>query len=157
MPIVRYFLFVGTALLALLFLVDASFPKLPATDNANTSVNVASDLSVIRIHSVQKWPARVEFDTSLPTVTPAPVALAETNVPAGGGTSARIRDTFAQLQTTQMPAPDLQTPEPKKPEPKLLPKRRTVASRTASKSRAGPPVILVAQQPHFGLFPSTIW
>jgi hypothetical protein len=156
MPIVRYFVFVGTALLALLFVIDASFPKLPAADHVNTAANVASDLSVIRIHSIQKWPERVEFDTSLPTVTPASSKIAEVNIPAAAGsTTARIRDTFAQLQTTQVPTPDRQTTELKKPEPKLAPKRRAVASRT--KDRTGPPVILVAQQPHFGLFPNTIW
>jgi hypothetical protein len=154
MPVLRYFLFVGTALLALLFAVDAYLPKLPAANNVNTAANVASDLAVIRIHSVQKWPERVEFDTSLPTVTPALSKTAEVNVPAAADSTARIRirDTFAQLQITQ-----LQTPEPKKPEPKLLPKRRSVASKTASKSRTGQPVILVAQQPRLGFFPNTIW
>jgi hypothetical protein len=156
MPVFRYFLFVGTALLVLLFAVDAYLPKLPAADNVSTAANVASDLSVIRIHSVQKWPARVEFDTSLPTVTPAAPVLAANNAPADATTPARMRDAFAQLQTNQVQT-SVQTPEPKKPEPKLLPKRRTVASKTVSKSRAGPPVILVAQQPHFGLFPNTIW
>ena len=157
MPVLRYFLFVGTALLALLFAVDAYLPKLPAANNVDTAANVASDLAVIRIHSAQKWPERVEFDTSLPTVTPAlskTAEVAEVNVPAAAGSNARIRirDTFAQL-----PAPDLQTTEPKKPEPKLLPKRKTVASKTASRSRTGQPVILVAQQPRLGFFPNTIW
>lgn len=157
MPVLRYFIVVGTALLVLLFAVDAYLPKLPAADRVNTAANVASDLSVIRIHSIQKWPERVEFDTSLPTITPAAAVLAANNVPADGNAPARIRDAFAKLQTTQVPAPDLQTTELKKPEPKLVPKRRAVASRTASKNRVGPPVILVAQQPHFGLFPNTIW
>jgi hypothetical protein len=154
MPVLRYFLFVGTALLALLFAVDAYLPKLPAANNVDTAANVASDLAVIRIHSAQKWPERVEFDTSLPTVTPALSKTAEVNVPAAVGSNARIRirDTFAQL-----PTPELQTNEFKKPEPKLLPKRRTVASKTASKSRTGQPVFLVAQQPRFGFFPNTIW
>ena len=154
MPVLRYFLFVGTALLALLFAVDAYLPKSPAANNVNTAANVASDLAVIRIHSIQKWPERVDFDTSLPTVTPALSKTAEVNVPAAAGSTARIRirDTFAQLQITQ-----LQTPEPKKPEPKLLPKRKTVASKTASTSRTGQPVILVAQQPRLGFFPNTIW
>ena len=159
MPVLRYFIVVGTALLVLLFAVDAYLPKLPAADNVNTAANVASDLSVIRIHSVQKWPARVEFDTSLPTVTPALSNIAELKVPAAAGSTApaRMRDAFAQLQTNQVQTPELQTSEPKKPAPRLLPKRRTVASRTASKGHAGPPVILMAQQPHFGLFPNTIW
>lgn len=164
MPVLRYFIVVGTALLVLLFAVDAYLPKLPAADNVNTAANVASDLSVIRIHSVQKWPARVEFDTSLPTVTPALSNIAEVKVPAASGSTApaRIRDTFAQLQTSQLPTSEPQTAELKKPAPKLLPKRKTVASkpvtaRTMAKNQIGPPMMLVAQQPHFGLFPNTIW
>lgn len=163
MPLLRYFLFVGTALLALLFVVDAYLPKSPVVDgaaNANTAAvnmaaNAATGLSVIRIHSDRKWPERVEFDTSLPAVTAAPVRTAQANAPATGADAAapvRMRDAFAQLQT-----PQLQTPEPKKPEPKLLPKRRIVANRAVAKSHVGPPTILVAQQPRLGFFGNTIW
>lgn len=172
MPVLRYFIVVGTALLVLLFAVDAYLPKLPAADHVNTAANVASDLSVIRIHSIQKWPERVEFDTSLPTITPAAAVLAANNVPADGNAPARIRDAFAKLQTTQVQTsqvqtsqvqtPELQTAEPKKPELKLPPKRRVVASktvttRTMAKNQIGPPMMLVAQQPRLGLFPNTIW
>jgi hypothetical protein len=167
MPVLRYFIVVGTALLVLLFAVDAFLPKLPAADNVNTAANVASDLSVIRIHSLQKWPERVEFDTSLPTITPAAAVLAANNVPADGNAPARIREAFAKLQTaqvlaTQVHTPELQTAEPKKPELKLPPKRRVVASktvttRTIAKNQVGPPMMLVAQQPRLGLFPNTIW
>lgn len=161
MPVLRYFIVVGTALLVLLFAADAYLPKLPAADNVNTSANVA-DLSVIRIHSIQKWPERVEFDTSLPTITPAAAVLAANNVPADGNAPARIRDAFAKLQITQVQTPELQTAEPKKPELKLPPKRRVVASktlttRTIAKNQIGPPMMLVAQQPRLGLFPNTIW
>ena len=158
MPLLRYFLFVGAALLALLFVVDAYLPKLPVADRANatnTAANTATGVSVIRIHSDRKWPERVEFDTSLPAVTAAPVRTAEANAPATAADTAapvRMRDAFAQLQT-----PQLQTPEPKKPEPKLLPKRRIVASRAVAKSHVGPPTILVAQQPRLGFFGNTIW
>ena len=160
MPVLRYFVVVGTALLVLLFAVDAYLPKLPA-DNVDTAANVASDLSVIRIHSVQKWPERVEFDTSLPTITPAAAVLAANNVPADGNAPARMRDAFAQLQTNQVQT-SVQTAEPKKPELKLPPKRRVVASRTITtraiaRNQIGPPMMLVAQQPRLGLFPNTIW
>jgi hypothetical protein len=162
MPVLRYFIVVGTALLVLLFAVDAYLPKLPAADHVNTAANVASDLSVIRIHSIQKWPERVEFDTSLPTITPAAAVLAANNVPANGSAPARIRDAFAKLQVTQVQTSELQTAEPKKPELKLPPKRRVVASktvttRTMAKNQIGPPIMLVAQQPRLGLFPNTIW
>jgi hypothetical protein len=161
MPVLRYFIVVGTALLVLLFAVDGFLPKLPATDNVNTAANVASDLSVIRIHSIQKWPARVEFDTSLPTITPAAAVLAANNVLADGTAPARMRDAFAQLHTSQVQT-SAQTPESKKPELKLPPKRRVVANktvtgRTMAKNQIGPPTMLVAQQPRLGLFPNTIW
>jgi hypothetical protein len=159
MPLLRYFLFVGTALLALLFVVDAYLPKLPAVDGTTTTnmaANTAPGLSVIRIHSDRKWPERVEFDTSLPTVAATPVRTAVATAPATVADAAapvRIRDAFAQLQTS---AP-LQTSEPKKPDQKLLPKRKVAASRTVAKSHVGPPTILVAQQPRLGLFANTIW
>ncbi len=166
MPVVRYFLFVGTALLALLFIVDACLPQLPveSANTANTASN-ATDLSVIRIHSDRKWPERVEFDTRLPAAMPAPVRTAEASVPAtaaDGTAPMRMRDAFAQLQTAQP-----QTSEPKKLEPKLAPKRRpvvsktvvdrAVASRSVSKSHPSLPVILIAQQPRPGFFANTIW
>lgn len=162
MPVLRYFIVVGTALLVLLFAVDAYLPKLPAADNVSTAANATSDLSVIRIHSLQKWPERVEFDTSLPTITPAVPLLAANNVPADGAAPARMRDAFAQLQTTQIQTPELQAPEPKKPELKLPPKRRIIASKTVTtrriaRNQIGPPMMLVAQQPRLGLFPNTIW
>ena len=166
MPLVRYFLFVGSALLALLFIVDACLPQSPIVESANTAANAntATDLSVIRIHSDRKWPARVEFDTSLPTPIAAPVRTAEASVPAAADVNAptRMRDAFAQLQTGQLQTVQLQTSEPKKLEPRLPAKRkpvvnRTVASRSVSNSRAGPSVILIAQQPRLGFFPNTIW
>src|ERR1700674_5050455 len=60
MPLARYFLFVGGALLALLFVVDAGLPKFPVPDRAD------SDSPVIRIHTDRKWPESVVFNTSLP-------------------------------------------------------------------------------------------
>jgi len=65
MPVVRYFLFVGVALLALLFGIDVYLPKLPSAEIPGAT----TDLSVIRIRSDHKWPERVVFDTSLPTIT----------------------------------------------------------------------------------------
>jgi hypothetical protein len=147
MPVVRYFLFVGGALLALLFIADACFPKLPAVEAENASSvagGALSDLSVIRIHSDRKWPERVVFDTSQPILTPAPVRMAEAAAPpatvADVAAPARQGDAFAQLQT------------PKKPEPKLIHKRRTVA-----KNHRGAPTMLVAQQPRFGFFNNAFW
>ena len=121
MPLARYFFFVGGVLLALLFVSDAYLPKLPVADRT------ATDLPVIRIHSDRKWPARVVFDTSIPTIIPAQPAKTEASVPAPVTVAdvpakARMRDAFAQLQPSE--PKQLQQSDLKKTEPKLQPKRK---------------------------------
>jgi hypothetical protein len=72
MPLGRYFGFAGSVLLALLFLADWYIPKLSAEpDRADL------DRSIIRIHTMHRWPDAIVFDTSLPTITPPPVIAAE--------------------------------------------------------------------------------
>jgi hypothetical protein len=133
MPLVRYFFFVGGALLALLFVFDAYAPPLPVADRTE----VAADFPVIRINSARKWPEPVVFDTNMPVIIPAQLATAGVDVPAPTtiaalSAGARVRDAFAQFT----PA------DPKKPEPKPLPKRKIAKSR--------PTTVLAAQQPRFG-------
>jgi len=79
MPIGRYFLSVGTALLAVLFLAGACFPD-PQPDVLGRSGR-SVDKSTIRITSTQKWPERVDFDTRLPTA----VTTGPSNAPAAVG------------------------------------------------------------------------
>jgi hypothetical protein len=141
MPIVRYFAFVGGALLALLFAVGEFMPQLPAPERAEAGV----EKSIIRIRSERKWPERVVFDTNQPTIVPAqaaaaPVVPAEAPV-ANNPTRARELQAFAQVKPS----------EPKKPEPKPQHKHRT------AKSRAAPPMVMVAQQPRFGFFDNSTW
>jgi hypothetical protein len=148
MPLARYFFSVGGVLLALLFISDAYLPKLPVADRAN------SDLPVVRIHSDRKWPERVVYDTSLPTIIPAQIANTDASVPAPAtvadvSAKAQVREAFAQLQPSD--ANQLQPSDPKKPEPKLQRKRKI------AKRRAAPPMVLVEQQPQFGLFGNRIW
>jgi hypothetical protein len=143
MPVARYFLFVGGALLALLFVLDAVLPKVPVA----ASTEASADRSTIRIHSDRKWPERVVFDTSLPTIIPATTAKAEAAAigPAPAQVSevsakVRVRDAFAQLPF-----------DPKTSEPKPQPKRKI------AKKHVTPPVMLVAQQPRFGFFDNNTW
>lgn len=68
MPLLRYFLGVGTALSALMFIADAYLPKPAASETAY------ADLPAIRIHSERKWPDRVVFNTRAPTVGPRQAA-----------------------------------------------------------------------------------
>ena len=140
MPLARYFLYVGGALLALLLISNPYLPKLPAADWGN------SRPAVIHIHSDQKWPERIVYDTSLPTVVPAQIANIEAKVAAPEIVASTAgREAFAQLQ------PSNQLSDVKKIEPKLQ-RHHKIAKR-----RAAPPVRLAARQMQFGWFGNRIW
>ena len=144
MPVLRYFLFVGGALLALLFAVDAFAPKAPVVVAA-AEASATTENPTLRIRSDRKWPDRIVFDTSLPTIVPpAQTAATEVSPPptvAGEFTAkARVRESFAQFR----PANE------SKPEAKPQPKRKIAKHRAPP---AAPQVALVAQQPQrFGFF-----
>jgi hypothetical protein len=70
MPLMRYFGFVGSALLLLLFALDWYLPQ-PVVE----PVRAVAEKPVIRISSIEKLPERVVIDTSLPTIVPPPTAL----------------------------------------------------------------------------------
>jgi hypothetical protein len=150
MPLARYFFFVGAALLALLFVADASLPKLPVTD----LTNAAADLSIIRIQSNQKWPERVVFDTSLPAISPAQTAAV---VPVQAPTrvadvSAKVREAFAQVQPSD--SAQLQPAAAKTPAPAVP----VTQKRKIAKKHPAPPMVLVAQQQRpFGFFGNNTW
>jgi hypothetical protein len=147
MPLARYFLFVGGVLLALLFISDPFLPKLPVAGWSN------SHSAIIRIHSDQKWPERVVYDASLPTVIPAAIANMEASVAVpeiAASATVREREAFAQLQR-----PDAnQLPDPKKREPKLQ-RQRKIAK--IAQRQAAPATRLVARQPQFGWFGNSMW
>jgi hypothetical protein len=140
MPLARYFLCVGGVLLALLFIVDAYLPKFPVAAKAT------ANSPVIRILSDRKWPERIVYDTSLPTVVPAQIANIEAKVAAPEiVASTAEREAFAQLQ------PSSQLFDAKKIEPK--PQRH----HKIAKRRAAPPARLAARQMQFGWFGNRIW
>src|SRR4249919_657283 len=140
MPLARYFLYVGTALLALLFISDPYFPKLPTADWGD------SRSAIIRIHSDRKWPERIVYDTSLPTVVPAQIANIEAKVVAPEiVASTAEREAFAQLQ------PSSQLFDAKQIEPKPPRHHKTAKRRAASPAR------LAARQMQFGWFGNRIW
>ena len=141
MPLMRYFLFVGGVLLALLFVSDANAPKSPAS-GADTIVTTENPS--LRIRSDRKWPERVVFDTSLPTIVPAPTAETEASVPvpttlADVSAKVRVLDSFAQ------------STDQKKPIPKPLRKRKI------AKNHVAPRMVPVAQQQRLGFFPNDTW
>ena len=147
MPLARYFSLVGGVLLALLFILDACFPKLPVAATAK------ANLPVIRIHSVHKWPERTVYDTSLPTIVPASIASTQAIGPApeaiaDAPAGARAREAFAMLPLS---AVESQTSNAKMREPK--PRHQVkIARKRPSVSR-----IAMARPLQFGWFGRSFW
>jgi hypothetical protein len=144
MPLMRYFVYVGGALLALLLIANAFMPALPVAEAARSTAE--ADRSVIRIHSDRKWPERVVFDTSQPTIAPVPapaLVVAEAAAPpakaAAPALKAGVREAFAELPAN-----------PARAEPKR--KRKSVA-----RNYSGQPRILIAQQRPAAFFGSNLW
>jgi hypothetical protein len=161
MPIFRYFVFVGGALLALLFAADFVFPAAPV---AQAVVTASNDQPLIRIRSDRHLPERVVLDTSQPTIVPPAVKTAAVVAPqppvqdsasaalAELSAKARVRETFAQF--TPSPKANTATAGRTDGRPQAQPKRKVVRAHPAP--APGRPMMLVAQQPHFGLF-NTTW
>jgi len=141
MPLARYFFYVGGVLLALLFISDAYLPRLPDAHSAHTVSYI------IRIHSDRKWPERVLYGTSLPTIIPPQIANAQQSAAAPvtiASAKARVREAFAQLRP--LDASQQQSSNQKKREPKLQRQRKI------TKRHTPPPVLLVERQRQFGWF-----
>jgi len=99
MLLIRYFVFTGCMLLGLLLLADRYFHLAAAVtaDDHNDHI----DRSIIRIHSSQRWPAAIRFDTS----SPMPAAVAET------APSPAVPDSVSQAYALQ-PRPVQKAHEP---------------------------------------------
>ena len=147
MPLSRYFYYVGGVLLALFFIVDACFPRPPAAKSAH------ANLPAIRIHTDRKWPERIVYDTSVPTIVPAPIVSADAVVPAAEmiaepSAGTKGREAFAMLPPAaeRLPASNtkIQALKPRH--------HRKVA-------RKHPPAstIAMARQPQFGWFGRNFW
>ncbi|MFC7696410.1 hypothetical protein ACFQX9_06730 [Bradyrhizobium sp. GCM10028915] len=175
MPIFRYFFFVGGALLALLFAANYVLPTSPVTQAIATASN---EQPLIRIRSDRHLPERVVLDTSQPTLAAPAAKIAAVAAPqppvesmspalAEVSAKARVRETFAQFT----PAAKADTAAVKKTEaktqiqpqvqaqaqppqtPAQQPKRKV--ARTHPVPQQGRPMMVMAQQPHFGFFNST--
>lgn len=164
MPILRYFIYVGGALLSLLLVSSVVLPQVPLP----STLTSGSDLPPVRIHSDRKLPERVVFDTSS-TVVSAPVIASAKAAPVAKSMAwatpmtapeispkARVREAFAQLpegEDVSQPAMNdmalVTVPQPKMIS-KSQPKRKVVAARP----RTAQSLMMVAQQPRFG---QTTW
>jgi hypothetical protein len=148
MPLARYFFYVGGVLLALLLVLDAYLPKPSVAERAD------ANLLAIRIHSERKWPERIVFDTSLPTIIFSRIASNEASIPPPAAATdvsvkARERQAFAQMQPSDAKQP--QPSNPGKREPKLQRKDKIARRHTV------PQPFLGARQPQFGWFRNSTW
>lgn len=111
MPLIRYFIFTGGVLLALLLLASH---YMGSPDNV---VAQAGQDPVVRIHSAQQWPEKIILDTSAPRVPPPDVAVAAAPSPPSEIQAAqgRTREAFAMAAQP--------TAEPKRATPRA-PSRR---------------------------------
>lgn len=171
MPIFRYFFFVGSALIALLFAADLTWPS-SSTPQAIAAATM--DQPLIRIRSDRHLPDRVVLDTNQRTVSAPAVqtaAVAEPAPPAQEAApaalvepTAKVRDTFAQVtpahsrthtarRTDSRSQAQAQLPQSQTFEGQDLPRRKVARSHPAP--QAPRPMMRVAQQPHFGLFDAT--
>src|SRR3954463_12928254 len=159
MPILRYFLFVGGTLLALLILADSVLPSVPLP----AGLTSASDLPAVRIKSARKWPERIVMDTSI-AIPPSPVKLAKVEQPAPGAAAEPARsiprDAYAQMTAVEANPQVAAAKAAEKPHATKLSETANKQSmeakkRKIAKAHPGRPMILVAQQPHFGPFDST--
>ena len=106
MPIIRYFVCVGGALLALLFAAEWYFPAL--ADRTNAEADAARvDKTVIRIHSARSLPERIVFDTAAPNVAPTTAAVDSRAEPRGD----RVRQVSAAMQETKPSTASTETRE----------------------------------------------
>ena len=146
MPLARYFSFVGGVLLALLFMLDAYLPKPPVAAKAK------AHLPVIRIYSDRKWPERIVYDTSLPTIVPKSMAGTEGIIEtpqmiADASTGAKERESFAMLP----PSNDRSRAGTKMHEPK--PQHR----RKIARKRPPAPMVAMARHLQFGWLGRNFW
>ena len=70
MPLMKYFGFVGSALVLLLLAMNWLLPE-PTAEPVRASI----ERPVIRISSIETLPERVVFDTSMPHVVPPPSVM----------------------------------------------------------------------------------
>ena len=113
-PIVRYFLWVGSTLIALLLMAGWYWPSTPSISTQTQQAVVENQVErTIRIQSERKWPERMVFDTTVPTIVPPPsptiapppVATADAAPPPAAATPAAAPLVEARAEMKQPPRP----------------------------------------------------
>jgi hypothetical protein len=106
-PFLRYFVFVGGALIALLFAADWVWPSASSAPVQQASTETPVE-QTIRIHSARRWPDRIEFDTTQQTIVPPPASVVAEAPPAPTAPVVADNsplDARAELKPVAKPAP----------------------------------------------------
>ena len=138
MPLLRYFTFVGGALIALLFVASYLFPETPTIPRQDGA------RPVIRISSDRVGPPRVDIDTAVRTAAAPALAQRELLI-------SPIRQAEAQLLSpAPTPAAPAFTPAaPVKSEAKLEQKNEIKKTKLARRPDRQP----IAAYPHMAAYP----
>jgi len=99
MPIIRYFLFAGAFVIALLFVLDCNLPPL-ATASAAPDV----DRTIIRIHSAHALPEKIILDTSTGIAAAAASPLIAAEAPSHSASDALAMAETPKAETKIAPA-----------------------------------------------------
>jgi hypothetical protein len=101
MPLGRYFAFVGSLLLGMLFIADWYWPSVSSQASFREP---RVDKSIIRVTSGHKLPEPIVIDTSLPTIVPSLPVLAKAPV------INQPREALAQLNSSSTKATEYPGP-----------------------------------------------
>lgn len=141
MPLMKYFMFVGSALVLLLIGIACFFQQ-PAPEPSRSD----ADRPNIRISSVEQLPERVVIDTSLPTIVP-PSATFDASTTAVEPARERPRVAFAELNANPKPADADADISKRKHVAKREPAKKVVAHRAAAPLNIAPAPTYIVQEP----------
>ena len=109
MFLVRYFLYAGGALLALVFMADWYWPAPVSVTSDNQMQQASLDKEILRIRSAQKWPQKIDFDTTIPTIVPPPALVANAPLPPSPFKAAEVvNKSVLNAHAEAKPAPQAQ-------------------------------------------------
>lgn len=143
MPLMKYFMFVGSALVLLLIGIACFFQQ-PAPEPSRSDAERPN----IRISSVEQLPERVVIDTSLPTIVP-PSATFDASTTAVEPARERPRIAFAELNANPKPAASNTDADisKRKHVAKREPAKKVVAHRAAAPLNITPAPTYIVQEP----------
>ena len=134
MPLLKYFGFVGSALVLLLLAMNWLLPG----PNAEP-VHGGIERPVIRISSIETLPERVVFDTSMPHMAPPP------SVMRGAAQPLQLAFTIEQISPGLLPTPSISAQvAPKKP---ITAKRESAKKVATNRAASQAPIAAVKNYP----------